>query len=1120
MNSGCDKRRSSMVPAFGATSHTDQFLPTSENSSFYTSNGQPSQGTTPRGMPPSPGPILLGFSTPGTPQWESQSLQLPAKNRQKAVLTVNAQTTEILIANENLRKLFDLNRSLNSLIGRKLTEVFPSHRNKPKNEFNDLNDSNDLSLEIDEDEDGKTPLHSALFGEDGRLKPVYGKPVDIHNTHGTLNTVCLWSYPLTPIATTSINEPSKERKTSVMLMRSPSAFLPNTVSTPNNSSVLATRQSTTPFSKKPSEKAGETLPSTTVSTSTCNCSQKSVGGSLNVLREEEPGINTPQTQRKPLHAPKGADQTDNGQACPTQDHLQIQTTNAMVVQGELNGSTETDDEDHQLGTIERAFKKNFSTDSSKPLHVQTHDNTGRLNAFMCGSTPIITAGIQSPQPLMNLNNANDTASASSSNGSHMSICQNHCNCKAATRQNAAAYTPLNPHHDAQHVQNHICNDAANCRWLILMNPISALHISLTLGAKGRIFRTDDEFAAVLGYNCTNRLFGTDVHAIIPELNVDIEMNGKPQQCCGSSVKHNGIPFTATVEIELDRDQNPMAFNVQLRSLASINGVVTVTDAGIVYAYNENFLHSLLGRDMGNKEDLITDLIPGFYESSTIASLTADQSNNSSTRVSESENGLSRVDENDESSIASSNGHMRHRTEGRSNSVPTIQVGAFYGLARHKNGIQIPIRFDVTRMDMQSSPRLYAVGIGFERGIDYGISQVDENEHDQPMNGYTRQSSSSEAESDIEMQTLKLTGGDDEFDDGNEGLRMHMHDVTLSALADESNEAICGEYSTYYDTFQLIGNGTFGSVKLAARKDSGLLAVTKFIQKTKVLPESWVRSTTRSRMIPIEVHLLETLNHPNIVKVLDVFENQKYHQIVMEKLGCGMDLFEFVESHPLLDEELTSYIFRQIVHAVQYLNDNGIVHRDIKDENVIIDSNFNCKLIDFGSAAYFGKNIVFTTFCGTLEYCSPEVLTGNKYFGPEVEMWSLGILLYTLVFFSNPFKTPQETVHAEFEIHHPISEGLYQVINWLLNPDPRRRATITETANHWWVAQPADPTKYRFREVVKNSERARVSPPLYVSDLQNHLKNASSCGNLANSSLNSLETAQTQPAEPVGIVSAR
>lgn len=67
----------------------------------------------------------------------------------------------------------------------------------------------------------------------------------------------------------------------------------------------------------------------------------------------------------------------------------------------------------------------------------------------------------------------------------------------------------------------------------------------------------------------------------------------------------------------------------------------------------------------------------------------------------------------------------------------------------------------------------------------------------------------------------------------------------------------------------------------------------------------------NRMVPIEVHLLETLDHPNIVKVLDVFENESYYQLVMEKLGCGMDLFEYIENEPKLDEPLTSYIFRQV-----------------------------------------------------------------------------------------------------------------------------------------------------------------------------------------------------------------
>lgn len=98
--------------------------------------------------------------------------------------------------------------------------------------------------------------------------------------------------------------------------------------------------------------------------------------------------------------------------------------------------------------------------------------------------------------------------------------------------------------------------------------------------------------------------------LICTFKTDLDSNSKPQQCCGCSVKRNGVPFTAIVAVELDRDQNPMAFNVQLRSLPSINGVVTITDAGIVYAYNENFLHALIGRELGNKDDVIVSFDSG------------------------------------------------------------------------------------------------------------------------------------------------------------------------------------------------------------------------------------------------------------------------------------------------------------------------------------------------------------------------------------------------------------------------------------------------------------------------------------------------------------------------------
>lgn len=150
-------------------------------------------------------------------------------------------------------------------------------------------------------------------------------------------------------------------------------------------------------------------------------------------------------------------------------------------------------------------------------------------------------------------------------------------------------------------------------------------------------------------------------------------------------------------------------------------------------------------------------------------------------------------------------------------------------------------------------------------------------------------------------------------------------------------------------------------------------MAKFIKKSKVYRESWIDEEDGQRL-PLEIHFLSRIQHDHIVKMLDYYENDSYFQLVMEKHGSGMDLFEFIEKTNGVPEPLAAYISKQLVEAISYLHSQGILHRDIKDENVVLDDQFHAKLIDFGSAAFLTDSL-FSAFCGTFEYCSPEVLKG-------------------------------------------------------------------------------------------------------------------------------------------------
>lgn len=169
---------------------------------------------------------------------------------------------------------------------------------------------------------------------------------------------------------------------------------------------------------------------------------------------------------------------------------------------------------------------------------------------------------------------------------------------------------------------------------------------------------------------------------------------------------------------------------------------------------------------------------------------------------------------------------------------------------------------------------------------------------------------------------------------------------------------------------------------------------------------------------------------------------------------SMDLFECIEQHDSLSEEIAKKVFRQVALAVRHLHSRGVVHRDIKDENIVVDDNFNVRLIDFGSATVEprgNQNHLFDRFYGTIQYAAPEILRGEKYCGRPTDIWALGVLLYTILCGEVPFASSEQAMQASIKPPRFRSNAdALRLIAWMLELDPRSRPIAAQVCAHPWL----------------------------------------------------------------------
>ncbi|KAJ9603842.1 Protein kinase [Cladophialophora chaetospira] len=272
-------------------------------------------------------------------------------------------------------------------------------------------------------------------------------------------------------------------------------------------------------------------------------------------------------------------------------------------------------------------------------------------------------------------------------------------------------------------------------------------------------------------------------------------------------------------------------------------------------------------------------------------------------------------------------------------------------------------------------------------------------------------------------------------------------LSQTPMAESPGTARAMQRLHQYAFVRNIGEGSFGKVKLARHKITGQEVAMKTISRRKLI------SRDMAGRIEREIQYLQLLRHPHIIKLYTVITTKTDIYMVLEYVP--MELFDYIVKHGRLGEAKARKLFQQIICAVEYCHRHKIVHRDLKPENLLLDKNMNVKIADFGLSNIMTDGNFLKTSCGSPNYAAPEVIGGKLYAGPEVDVWSCGVILYVFLVGRLPFDDEfipalfKKIQAGTFHIPSQTPPGAVNLIKRCLQVHPVHRITIPEIRQDEW-----------------------------------------------------------------------